>query len=85
MNENIDLTKILKNCPKGTKFYSSVNGEVSFLCINSQFPFHPIKFLLEDGSSKFYSANGKFDNNYNGECVLFPSKEMRDWSKFTAP
>ena len=24
MNENIDLTKILKNCPKGTKLYSTI-------------------------------------------------------------
>lgn len=85
MNENIDLTKILKSCPKGTRLYSSVHGEVSFFCINSQFPFHPIKVLLEDGSSTCYSVNGKFYNNYNGECCLFPSREMRDWSKFSAP
>ena len=26
MNENIDLTKILKNCPKGWEFYSSNYG-----------------------------------------------------------
>lgn len=40
MNENIDLTKILKDCPKGWKFYSSVYGEVEFIeiCIN---PFPP--------------------------------------------
>ena len=30
MNENIDLTKILKDCPKGTKFYTPIWGEVSF-------------------------------------------------------
>ena len=30
MNENIDLTKILKDCPKGTKFYSPICGEVDF-------------------------------------------------------
>ena len=30
MNEDIDLTKILKNCPKGTKFYSSVYGELIY-------------------------------------------------------
>ena len=35
MNENIDLTKILKDCPKGTKFYSNVLGEVAFICIDS--------------------------------------------------
>ena len=30
MNENIDLTEILKNCPEGWEFYSSVFGEVEF-------------------------------------------------------
>ena len=30
MNENIDLTKILKNCPKGFKLYSPLFGEVVF-------------------------------------------------------
>ena len=30
MNESIDLTKILKDCPKGTKFYSTIYGEVEF-------------------------------------------------------
>ena len=36
MNENIDLTKILKNCPKRWKFYSSVYGEVEFETIEFQ-------------------------------------------------
>ena len=30
MNENIDLTKILKDCPKGWKFWSPIFGEVEF-------------------------------------------------------
>ena len=30
MNENIDLTKILKDCPKGWKFHSSIYGKVCF-------------------------------------------------------
>ena len=30
MNENIDLTKILKDCPQGTKLYSSIFGQVEF-------------------------------------------------------
>ncbi len=36
MNENIDLTKILKDCPKGWEFYSSVYGEVKFETIKFQ-------------------------------------------------
>ena len=35
MNENIDLTKIVKDCPKGTKLYSPISGEVYFKEIRS--------------------------------------------------
>ena len=42
MNENIDLTIILKGCPKGTKFYSSVYGEVSFERIDISDDEYPI-------------------------------------------
>ena len=34
MNKNIDLAKILKNCPKGWKFYSILYGEVEFISVN---------------------------------------------------
>ena len=34
MNENINLCEILKDCPKGTKLYSPVIGEVIFEDIN---------------------------------------------------
>ena len=42
MNENIDLTKILEVCPIGTKFYSSIFGEVVFLRIDRENPSYPI-------------------------------------------
>ena len=35
MNENLDLTKILKGCPEGTKLYSIIYGEISFAKINN--------------------------------------------------
>ena len=31
MNNNVDLTKILKYCPKGTKLYSTIFGEVEYI------------------------------------------------------
>ena len=37
MNENIDLTKILKNCPKNTKLYSLAHGEVEFQEVNTAY------------------------------------------------
>lgn len=85
MNENIDLTKILKNCPKGTRLYSLVSGEVYFSFIGKKDTNHPIVVSLKNGRYECYASDGRFTYDFNGECVLFPSKEMRDWSKFTAP
>lgn len=84
MNENIDLTKILKNCPNGTELYSLVHGEVEFQRSNYSFTY-PILVRLENGIVESFTSNGKLFENYNGECILFPSRNQRDWSKFTAP
>ena len=88
MNESIDLTKILKNCPKGWKFYSSIHGNVDFLTINNNSN-HPIRFSFLDKNREEESGSvtkgGLYIDSYNGECTFFPSKEQRDWSKFTAP
>ena len=83
MNENINLTKILKDCPKGWKLYSSIHGEVQFGYINNGD--FPIVVELFDSSDVDFTKDGKLYSGYDGECVLFPSKEQRDWSKFTAP
>lgn len=83
MNENIDLTKILKNCPKGWKFYSSIYGEVEFVEIKSTNLNHPIIFKLHDITHSVSSTGEHFKGQ--DECTFFPSREQRDWSKFTAP
>ena len=85
MNENIDLTKILKNCPKGTKLYSLVHGEVEFEHIETYCRHQYVIIKLKDLLLERINFNGKLYNAYNGECILFPSKDQRDWSKFTAP
>ena len=86
MNENIDLTKILKDCPKGTEFYHAVYGRVWFRCINLDCSY-PIRlsFSEEISDDACVTSKGIFNRNYDGECLLFPSKDQRDWSKFTAP
>ena len=85
MKKKIDLTKILKDCPKGTKLYSMVHGEVSLINIGVRWNY-PIIVRLSDNTEESFTARGKLLIGYdNSECVLFPSKEQRDWSKFTAP
>ena len=82
MNKYIDLTKILKNCPKGYKFYSLLFGEVEFQQIRIGFAY-PIDIKLKSNIIERVTSDGKlFDDYDDGECILFPSKEQRDWSKF---
>ena len=84
MNKNIDLTKILKDCPSGTKLYSSTFGQVEFQYI-IQGALYPIVIKLKNGVVEKLTSNGVLFSDGGGECILFPSKEQRDWSKFTAP
>lgn len=83
MNENIDLTKILKDCPKGTEFYSCIYGKVRFDCLQSCE--YPVLTVRSDNLYASFSREGKYTNAPDSECCLFPSKEQRDWSKFEAP
>ena len=85
MNENIDLTKILKDCPEGTKLYSTIHGEVTLIDSNDTSQHYQISVRLNDNTVEIFTYEGKLLNKFDGECILFPSKEQRDWSKFTAP
>ena len=84
MNETVDLTKILKDCPNGWELYSSVLGYVKFEKITGNKKY-PINVICKNGYSENYTANGKLITYCGGECTLFPSREQRDWSKFNAP
>ena len=82
MNENLDFTKILDGCPTGTEFYSNVWGKIFFEGTtgnpNDNFP---IRFRDCKGGCIFLPKSGKYDYE-NAECIVFPSKDQRDWEKF---
>ena len=85
MNENIDLKKILKDCKKGWKFYSTLYGEVEFEKIKKESEY-PIVIITKHGNNSDIKSDGRYYGEYDdGECTLFPSKDQRDWSKFSAP
>ena len=83
MNENLNLVAILNDCPNGTKLYSSVFGEVELDHIDTSCSNYPIIIRLKgvEGHESL-TSEGKMFADYAGECVLFPSRENRDWSKF---
>lgn len=83
MEKNINIAAILEDKPTRTKLYSPLYGEVFLSRLVSN---NGIRVLCKglDGSlgtdEKPFWKNGKF--TLGGEICLFPSKEMRDWSKF---
>ena len=83
METKINITTILKDKPKGTKLYSTVHGECTFEAITDEiFKIHfcASKFgLMQAGECTLIKFGNMFDD---GECIIFPSKEMQDWSKF---
>ena len=85
MNNNINLTKILKYCPCGWKFWSPIFGEVIFT-INQE-SLGCVNVAIENGDIWSFNADATLTmgNIKSVEIMLYPSREQRDWNKFTAP
>lgn len=82
-----NLINILKHCPEGTKLYSPIYGEVTFTRI-SIINTILVKATKSNGeiTSVDFNRFGRFSGEFsNSECVLFPSKDQRDWDKFRIP
>ena len=80
----INLINILKNCPEGTKLYSPLFGEVTFKGISSSNNIL-CKATKYNGNIKtvvFTHLGRVYCEFPSAECVLFPSEDQRDWSKF---
>lgn len=85
MNENLNLVEILKECPVGTKLYSTVYGEVELVQVIEGDVEFPIRYKwtthLGKGIEELITKEGLLMKPL-GECTLFPSKDQRDWSNF---
>lgn len=82
--QKLNLCEILKDCPNGTKLYSTVLGYVIFQGI-VEGAVYPIVVICENGVNEDFTADGKMFIDFDGECTLFPSKEQRNWADFIAP
>ncbi len=83
METEINIVKILKDKPQGTKLYSSACGKCNLKEVDDKsfkISFYNSKFGFMNGGEGYLDKNGKLYDD--GECVVFPSKEMRDWRKF---
>ena len=77
MEAKINVAEILKDKPENTKLYSPLFGDVYFSYIKDSI----INVKHHGGITKFFD-NSRYYNYPESEPLLFPSKEMRDWSKF---
>ena len=77
MEENINIAEILKDKKDGIRLYSPIFGECTFCCVREDT--NDICVKKHNGMKEFFDSKGLYYNT--GEVMLFPSKEMRDWSK----
>lgn len=78
MKEKINIAEILKDKPVNTKLYSPLYGDVYLSHIGVR---NDINVLHHSALSEFL-YDGRYTAYKESEILLFPSKEMQDWSKF---
>lgn len=80
MEVKISVAEILKDKPQGTKLYANAFGELSIedICAEAEIG---ITLLSNVGDKLLFYNDGRF--NLQGEPILVPSKEMRNWNKFS--
>ena len=82
MENKINIAEILKDCPKGMELYSPIYGKVELLEVDSNYEYS-ITIVTGIERPGSFTTCGRFYENYpSAECLLFPSREMRDWTKF---
>ena len=81
MKNNINIAEILKDYPKGTKLYSPLFGNITLEEVDST-DINTIKIRYKSDNCANFFKTGLYYNYEGAECLLFPSSEMRDWSKF---
>lgn len=80
--EKINIANKLKHCKKGTKLYSPLFGEVEFENVDDK-----IEIIVHTDEGEIYKVSFEKDGKYyiiykDAECLLFPSKDNRDWNSF---
>lgn len=82
MENKINIAEILKDCPKGMELYSPIYGKVGLLKVDSNSVYPIMTATSIDRAGTFTSEGLLYEKYPSAECLLFPSSEMRDWTKF---
>lgn len=86
-NKTLDLCEKLAGCPKGAKLWSPLFGECEFVGLSSETCHEPhdrVNVLCNVGDTYFFDKHGHYFSS-SEECLLFPSRENRDWDNWECP
>ena len=80
-NKELNLCEILKG-HEGETFYSPIYGNIVLTKVDDRYPY-PLYFdtNVNNKSVQTFNSDGKPDV-FCAECLLFPSKDQRDWNKW---
>lgn len=81
-----NIAEILKYCPQGIKLYSPICGDCALenIDLGETYSIEVIS-CSNDTHQLFTSKDAFLDDQKDAECLLFPSKDQRDWDKFRIP
>lgn len=79
--KKLDLRRILDNCKVGTELWHDVYGHVKYMGM-SLYADLPIELITSMGERVGVTSDGRHSCVYKGSCVLYPSKDERDWTTF---
>lgn len=78
--KDFDIYEILKGKTEGTSLYTPMCGKVGFAYLATNKEAGEAIWTTDKNGEYTYNKNGRWMEG--GEVMLFPSNEMRDWSKF---
>lgn len=81
--EKLNIAEILKDCPKGMELYSPLCGK----CVFDRISYGTIVCIKQNKENITFTSKGYYmlPVSDDCECMIFPSKENRDWSTFQRP
>ncbi len=87
-NKSLNLCEKLAGCPKGTKLWSPLFGECEFVALGGDMKTsYPDDFIVVDSDEMGRSTFDKHGHFFSSseECLIFPSRENRDWDSWVCP
>ena len=87
-NKTLNLCEKLAGCPAGTKLWSPLFGECEFVALGDDmettYPDECVVITCDEMGRTYFDKHGHYFDS-SEECLLFPSRENRDWDSWECP